>query len=424
MEQKTKPKTVSIVRKICSSIQIRELAGLVLRDIFLFGMFSVIACAAVEMEHGILNLAVKREFFYTSEAEGLEFLKTLTYRVTAENGPLTVHLGWILFGTGILTVVIAVVQLIGWLINWGRLNRRLRRYMKPIDDMALMAEQISAGGLALERLLNLEEAIDHLTAAEQRIATGDEDLQGLENAINNLLKRLRESYQEQTRFVDDASHELRTPIAVIQGYASMLERWGMDDRETLEEAVHAIREESEHMKTLVDQLLFLARGDGGRMQLQTGEILAEDLIKEICEESEMIDTGHPYRMHTRGEFSFYADRALIKQALRILTDNAAKYTPTGNAITLRAGKEGNEVLLEVQDEGIGLEAQEAARMFERFFRGDEVRGSTKGSGLGLSIARWIVERHQGSIEVLSFKDIGTRMTIRLPQQVQKEEQNI
>ena len=192
--------------------------------------------------------------------------------------------------------VVFCVQFLSWLIDWSSQNRRLREYMRPIDELAMTAEKLSVQGIDEERIQNLEEAIDQLTASENNISTGDSDLKGIENAINNLLKRLQASYREQTRFVDDASHELRTPIAVIQGYASMLERWGMDDRATLEEAVHAISEESAHMKELVDQLLFLARGDGGRQQFHPEPIQAEELMKEICEESEMIDHRHQYTL--------------------------------------------------------------------------------------------------------------------------------
>ena len=115
----------------------------------------------------------------------------------------------------------------------------------------------------------------------------------------------------------------------------MLERWGMDDRATLEEAVHAISEESAHMKELVDQLLFLARGDGGRQQFHPEPIQAEELMKEICEESEMIDHRHQYMLVQKWDGYIQADVAMIKQAIRILVDNAAKYTPEGGKITLR-----------------------------------------------------------------------------------------
>lgn len=416
MEQKqnVKPKTSSIVRKINRAIQIKRLRIFLFWDFFFWILGTAGACAVVELDYGKLTLLTPRNLYWARGMGMLDTVKSIAYKVTILGKPQIVHPGVFLYYSGMIIAGIFAFQILGWFFSWGTQNRTLRRYMKPIDELALKAEMISSKGLDEVKMQNLENAIDNITASENSISIGDSDMLGLENAINNLLKRLQASYREQTRFVDDASHELRTPIAVIQGYASMLERWGMDDRATLEEGIHAISEESSHMKELVDQLLFLARGDGGRQQLKLEEIHTEDLMKEICDESDMIDQKHRYRLKSNGDFVVHADRAMIKQAIRILTDNAAKYTPEGGLITFRLDREGNQALFGVQDEGIGVDADQAARMFERFFRGDNVRGNTKGSGLGLSIAKWIVDRHKGTIEVLSYKEIGTRMTIRIP----------
>ena len=130
----------------------------------------------------------------------------------------------------------------------------------------------------------------------------------------------------------------------------------------------------------------------------------------------MIDHRHQYTLVKKWSGDIQADVAMLKQAIRILIDNAVKYTPEGGRITLRLEQCGNgRIGIGVQDEGIGLEAEEAAHMFERFFRGDAVRGTTQGSGLGLSIAKWIADRHHAVIEVVSFKGVGTRITIQLPE---------
>ncbi len=102
---------------------------------------------------------------------------------------------------------------------------------------------------------------------DAKIQMHDKDLAGIENALNDLLERMRASYKQQVQFVSDASHELRTPIAVIQGYVNMLDRWGKDDQAILTESIEAIKNESEHMQKLVEQLLFLARGDSNRQTL-------------------------------------------------------------------------------------------------------------------------------------------------------------
>ena len=350
-----------------------------------------------------------------SAPQWLERLSRVQYEVVSPEGvKQVIEAGRFFAVMGAVFAAVVILQLVIWLCSWIVENGRLRAALKPIDEIALAAERLSYGPLNEESLQRLEQSLDAINRTDARVTTGDKELAGLENAINNLLTRLQKSYQAQTRFVDDASHELRTPVAVIQGYASMLERWGMDDRKTLEESVHAIREESDHMKTLIDQLLFLARGDMGRQKFSLEKVDAREILKEIREESEMIDNRHPYECLAEVSSYVMAEPAMLKQAIRILVDNAAKYTPEGGKISLRARNHGDRVLLEVQDEGIGIRQEEAARLFERFFRGEEVRGSTKGSGLGLSIAKWIVEKHQGEISVFSIPDIGTRFTIELP----------
>lgn len=413
MEQK--PKTSSVIWKINRSIQWKRLKTYLMWD-FLLGIAGVLgACAAIESRYGALNLARERSATWKGYLPFWKRLESWQYVCKIGTERVTVEIGQIAVIACVILGIVFCIQFLSWLLDWSSQNRRLREYMRPIDELAMTAEKLSVQGIDEERIQNLEEAIDQITASENNISTGDSDLQGIENAINNLLKRLQASYREQTRFVDDASHELRTPIAVIQGYASMLERWGMDDRATLEEAVHAISEESEHMKELVEQLLFLARGDGGRQQFHPEPIQAEEFLKEICEESEMIDHRHQYTLVKKWNGDIQADVAMLKQAIRILIDNAVKYTPEGGRITLRLEQCGNgRIGIGVQDEGIGLEAEEGAHMFERFFRGDAVRGTTQGSGLGLSIAKWIADRHHAVIEVVSFKGVGTRITIQLP----------
>lgn len=413
MEQK--PKTSSVIWKINRSIQWKRLKTYLMWD-FLLGIAGVLgACAAIESRYGALDLARERSATWKGYLPFWQRLESWQYVCKIGTERVTVEIGQIAVIACVILGIVFCIQFLSWLLDWSSQNQRLREYMRPIDELAMTAEKLSVQGIGEERIQNLEEAIDQITASENNISTGDSDLQGIENAINNLLKRLQASYREQTRFVDDASHELRTPIAVIQGYASMLERWGMDDRATLEEAVHAISEESEHMKELVDQLLFLARGDGGRQQFHPEPIQAEEFLKEICEESEMIDHRHQYTLVKKWSGDIQADVAMLKQAIRILIDNAVKYTPEGGRITLRLEQCGNgRIGIGVQDEGIGLEAEEAAHMFERFFRGDAVRGTTQGSGLGLSIAKWIADRHHAVIEVVSFKGVGTRITIQLP----------
>ena len=142
------------------------------------------------------------------------------------------------------------------------------------------------------------------------------------------------------------------------------------------------------------------------------EVKLADLMKEAYEESVMIDEKHVYRFRRDGEQVVSADAGLLKQAVRILIDNAAKYTREGDEIILSCGEADGHPYLQVQDCGIGMAESDARHMFERFYRADKAR-SFEGTGLGLSIAKWIVDKHNGHFEVLSRQDIGTRIRIVL-----------
>lgn len=292
----------------------------------------------------------------------------------------------------------------------------IRRKLKPLNDLAVKAEAMS--GLSFEegQFESLEHAIENISpdGPETQIHTGNKDLQSIEVALNNLLKRMKESQRQQARFVSDASHELRTPIAVIQGYVNMLDRWGKEDEEVLNESIEALKNESQHMKDLIEQLLFLARGDSGRNTLHKIQFDLNEVMKEVFEESMMIDEQHQYTFTECPGALVTGDIAMIKQSMRIFVQNAAKYSKEGDTIHFAVKADGTYVSYSIQDEGIGMCDTEVVHIFERFYRSDKARnGETGGSGLGLSIAKWIVDAHEGVIEVLSRPEFGTRFTVVL-----------
>lgn len=311
---------------------------------------------------------------------------------------------------------ILIVQLLGLLISYPFENRKISNILRPINEIALRADELSRMTFADEdKYRVIEDALDNIEPGEDdKLSFNNSDLKGVEAAMNNLLTRMRESYRQQARFVNDASHELRTPIAVIEGYANMLKRWGKDDEKVLEESITAISHESEHMKHLVEQLLFLARGDSGKTVLELKETSLNSMMEEIYEESLMIDEDHPYRFKKADEdITVQADEGMLKQAVRILIDNAAKYTENGDEITLSVGRtDEGRPYLRVQDSGIGMAENDMEHMFERFYRADEAR-NTQGTGLGLSIAKWIVDKHKGHFDITSVTGLGTRISIVL-----------
>ncbi len=297
--------------------------------------------------------------------------------------------------------------------------RRIREKLSPLNELAKRAEEFSSMVHDESKFQILEDAISNVNpgSGEEHLKIGDKDLRGLELAVNHLIDRMKESYRQQSRFVSDASHELRTPISVIQGYANMLDRWGKEDETVLEEGIAAIKHESEHMSTLVEQLLFLARSDSGRQKLEQEEVSLKLLMKEVYEESMMIDREHAYQFRdmSEGPVCLLGDMTMLKQTMRILAENARKYTRENDEIIFAVGQKEKECFFYVQDTGIGMLEKEVSHIFERFYRSEEARGSDiGGSGLGLSIAKWIVDKHRGHFEILSREGLGTRITVWLP----------
>lgn len=419
----------SIARKINISFWMQELGNVIFIDIII--AFLVMG---TYMYWGYQNLpdGVDGEHFYFSYNEEQ---KTCEYLVDASDGKTYTYDLMDLWD--FLQVPVIILLSGEGVILFFALFRTsvVRRRLKPLNDLAVKAEKISQMASPFEenkaekngqkvssydrkKMENLEQAISHISPddAEQGIHTGDKDLQSIEIALNNLLKSMKENEKRQMRFVSDASHELRTPIAVIQGYVNMLDRWGKEDEQVLTESIEALKNESQHMKDLVEQLLFLARGDSGRNTLNKVKLDLNQMVSEVWEESMMIDETHKYVFRGTTPAYMIGDVAMIKQSVRIFVQNAAKYSKEGAEILLAVKQEPGFVSYMIQDEGIGMESSDVVHIFERFYRSDEARnGETGGSGLGLSIAKWIVDAHSGTIQVVSRPDVGTRFIVRFPE---------
>ncbi len=316
--------------------------------------------------------------------------------------------------------VIMITQMVLLLYSILHGARLIRTTLQPISLLAEAAQSIGkvSSNFTCAKMENLTETLDSINAAklDTRIPLDETEteLKSLADAINCLLDRINDSYQSQIRFVSDASHELRTPISVIEGYANLLDRWGKDDKNVLDEGISAIKGEASNMKGLVEQLLFLARGDNNTMIFQPEHLNLAELAIEVLSESRMIDQSHNYSSNI-DDVMICADKGLVKQALRILVDNAIKYTDTGGKILISVMKKDTDAVLIVQDDGIGIPSGEVSQIFDRFYRTDGSRAKiTGGSGLGLSIARWVAERHGGHMEVLSRQGIGTKISIIIP----------
>ena len=318
--------------------------------------------------------------------------------------------------------ILLVCQLFSLLLNLLKNAGTIKKTLRPIQELAAAAARLGSAPptMSAAELSALAGRLDEINAThlDKRIPVSgtQKELRDLAEAINAMLDRLGAAYRAQMRFVSDASHELRTPIPVIQGYASLLDRWGKEDPATRQEAIDAIRGEAEAMKELVEQLLFLARGDNDTMQVEMTDFDLTEVAAQVYKETGMIDQTHPFSARWGTvPVPVHADLGLIKQCLRVLVDNSIKYTPAGGEITLSLETAEGTARLSVQDEGDGIDAGSLPHIFERFYRADQSRDrKTGGTGLGLSIAQYIAERHGGWLEVLSRRGVGTRMTLVLP----------
>ncbi|WP_094605200.1 Adaptive-response sensory-kinase SasA [Sporomusa silvacetica DSM 10669] len=294
-----------------------------------------------------------------------------------------------LAGTSLLGLVIAIAA--GLYIS--------RRILRPVRDMTEAAKLIEIDNL--EKRLKVSEAGDELS----KLAT----------TFNHMLNRIQAGFEQQRRFVSDASHELRTPITVISGYADMLDRWGKQDEAILTEGISAIKSEVINMHALLEKLLFLARADQGKQVVNKMPLAIEQLIDEVVRETRLIAPEHQVELAGNAPTIIQADGALIKQMLRIFLENSVKYTPVGGTIRITSEHQGTQLAITVQDDGIGIPVEEQTRIFDRFYCVDKSRTkATGGTGLGLSIASWIAEQHNSSIRVESNVGQGTAITVLLP----------
>ncbi len=296
-------------------------------------------------------------------------------------------------------IVLLVVNIIGLIIIIVIGFKLSRRMLRPIKDMT---ERVNA--ITVE---NLDTRLD--------IGGAYDELRDLAVTFNEMFDKIQASYEKQNQFVSDASHELRTPISVIQGYINLLDRWGKGDKEVLDESIVAIKGESEAMKDLIEKLLFLARSDKNLLNLQREDFYINELISEIIYETKLIDSSHAIIGETNENISFNADRKLLKQALRIFIDNSVKFTPKGGTIKIVSTLQKRQLLLVVEDTGVGIPKEDIDHVFNRFYRSDKSRTKeTGGHGLGLSIAKLIIDEHGGHLKVESKVDAGTKVKVFLP----------
>jgi two-component system sensor histidine kinase ArlS len=275
-----------------------------------------------------------------------------------------------------------------------------RQFVKPIARLSNTMGKIKYSGLA-ERV----EFIDN-----------KDELSKLSQVFNEMMDRLEESFHQQNQFVEDASHELRTPIAIIEGHLKLLVRWGKEDPTILNESLNASLEELARLKNLTQDLLASSQAEPIHSENEQAEPVS--VLYKVVDDFSVIHPDFIFEVESRSlsgvQLAISANH--LKQILMIVIDNAIKYSGKQKAIRI-TGETLMEktVQLQITDRGMGISEEHITHVFDRFYRVDKARSrKVGGSGLGLAIAKRLVENYQGSIQLTSVEHEGTVVTIILP----------
>jgi two-component system OmpR family sensor kinase len=267
---------------------------------------------------------------------------------------------------------------------------------KPLEDIATVARQIT-------RADDLSRRVPY--------ANRPDEIGDLARAFNQTLERLERLFRTQQRLLADVSHELRTPLTTIRGNLDLIERMGEADPES----ISAIQLEIQRMTRLVGDLLLLARADSGGLPLERKPVEVDNILFDIYRQVALLNAPVEVKLVDIDQVTVLGDADRLKQLFLNLVDNAIKYTPEGGSVELSLSKKNAWAQFEVCDTGIGIPPENLSHIFDRFYRVDKARARAHGgSGLGLSIAKWIATAHGGSIRVKSQLGEGTTFTVTLP----------
>jgi len=287
------------------------------------------------------------------------------------------------------------------LISWVAGYTLSRKVLRPVHEMARTARHITS------------------TSLDQRLArsnSGDE-FDVLAATLNDMIARLQESFDLLRQFAADAAHELRTPLTIVKGEAEVALRSNADDPETYRATLESTIRECDRMIGIISNLLLLSQADTDAVQLHKEPLPFDDLLGEVAETFRILaeEAGLSLEVGHLPAVTVHGDRSRLHELFANLLDNAVKYTPAGGRITIACHADIHEVHVDISDTGIGIPEDQQGKIFDRFYRVDRSRSrETGGSGLGLSIARWIATAHGGRIEVHSAPGAGSTFTVSLP----------
>lgn len=275
-----------------------------------------------------------------------------------------------------------------------------RTALAPVATMSLKARQIGAETLT------------------ERIPAGNErdELGLLAVTLNELLERLQRSFDSQRRFMAEASHELRTPVSIIQGEADVTLSRAERSAEEYRESMEIVRKAALKLTRIVENLFLLARTDAGSYPIRKTRFYLDELVAESVRSLRNIAAMREITLEqsNEGDLVIFADEELLNRMLLNLIDNALKFTAAGGRVSVAATLENGHYVIRVSDTGSGIPSGDQARIFERFYRVARPRQSQTGAGLGLPIARWIAEAHGGALQLERSGSDGSTFRVVLP----------
>jgi len=296
---------------------------------------------------------------------------------------------------GILVLLTIILMLLVGLSTWFL----TRQALAPLATVTEVATRITQA--------------DDLSRRIPASKAGGDEVGKLILAFNDTLERLENLFNTQRRFTADVSHELRTPLTVIKGEVGLMRLTGSVD----EESIGNIEREVDRLTRLVGDLLLLSQAESGRLMLDMAEVDLDTVLLEVYQQARTLAGDKvTVSLSEIDQVHIIGDRDRLKQVLLNLAANAIQYSPAGKSVTLGLQRADEQVKLFVQDTGPGISPKDLPHIFDRFFRAERSRkrSSSSGFGLGLSIADWIVKKHNGRIEVSSEEGQGTLFTVWLP----------
>jgi two-component system OmpR family sensor kinase len=279
-----------------------------------------------------------------------------------------------------------------------------RKSLAPVAAMSAQAGRIGAANL------------------HERLAVQNEkdELGHLAQSFNHLLDRLDQSFERQRCFMADASHELRTPVAILRGEAEVALSRATRSPEEYRDSLTILHNEAQRLTHIVEDLFTLTRADAGQYPLELRSFYLDELLLDCAHSVRTLALAKHIALIADAppELPLVGDEALLRRMILNLLDNAIKHTPAGGRVTLKCCSTGGEYALSITDTGTGIPFDLQPRIFERFFRADKARSRGEnnggGAGLGLSIARWIAEAHHGRLELTRSDATGSTFTAYLP----------